>query len=171
MTEHQLTLHHFTFFRLPSQCPARYRLPPRQLSEATTICTFPWLALNTAVWERGMGGRRGRWGRTSKRVQFQTWAGMIKNRDCLHCTSHMGPLLPLPLDFLSLLPISLDEITACPGLLRAPHCFTLLGVAAAHSFAFVYVAQHKYISYVFLKREQVPEVLMLHINLLNSVVW
>lgn len=81
-----------------------------------------------AVWERGMGGRWGRWGRTSKCVQFRTWAGMIKNCDCLHCTSHMGPLLPLPLDFLPILPIFEDEITAWPVLLGAPRCFTLLEV-------------------------------------------
>lgn len=104
---------------------------------------FPCLALSTVVWERGMGGRRGRWGRTSKCVQLRTWAAMIKNRDCLQCTSHMGPLLPLPLDFLSLLPISLDEITVCPGLLMAAHSFTLL-VAATLSFVSV-LAQDKYI--------------------------
>ncbi|KAM7374760.1 hypothetical protein PAMP_007400 [Pampus punctatissimus] len=28
--------------------------------EATTICTFPRSALGAAVWELGMGGRRGR---------------------------------------------------------------------------------------------------------------
>lgn len=38
----------------------------------------------------------------------------------------MGPVLPLPLDFLPILPISLDEITA--WLLSAPLCFTVLEV-------------------------------------------
>lgn len=45
---------------------------------------------------------------------------MIMKRDCLLCAFHMGPALPLPLDFLSMLPIVLEEITANPELLRAP---------------------------------------------------
>lgn len=157
----------------PSQCPTRYWMPPRPslgppLSDAA-ICTFPWLALSTAVWERGMGGRRGRWGRTSKCVQFRTWAGMIKNGDCLHCTSHMGPLVPLPLDFLPILPISLHEITAWPELLGGFSLLYIAGLlliafAAAHSFLLF-----KNIFKVFLKCVQLPVLGFLFCFI--SIIW
>lgn len=70
----------------------------------------------------GMEGWEG-WGRRGARGQHQSVS--ISEREpgplnCLHCSSRMGPVLPLPLDFLSVLPISLDEITACTELLGAP---------------------------------------------------
>lgn len=120
----------------PTQCPTRYWMPPRPslsppLSEATI-----WLALCTAVWERGMGGRRGRWGRTSKWVQFRTWAGMIKKGRLFTLHFPYGPSPPPPSRF----PAHTSYLCGRDNsLARAPRDFSLLyivGGAAAHSFAF-----------------------------------
>lgn len=44
---------------------------------------------------------------------------MIKNGGCLHSASGAASLLPLPLHFLSIFPIPLNEITGSPGLLSS----------------------------------------------------
>ena len=110
--------------------PPRLSLGP-PLAKAA-ICMFSWLALSSAVWEQGMGGRRGRWGRRSKWVQFRTWAGMIKKLRLFTLHLPYGPSAPPPARFpvhTSYFPgwdNSLDAAT----LLGASHFFTLFEVWA-----------------------------------------
>lgn len=128
-----LTVHSSTLLDFFFQVGVTYRAPQITSTIMNTIVRRPLTPLHipgpSSCVPVGPGLSLSPWalwsgrpsaGTTSKCVHLQTWGGMIMKRDCLLCSSHMGPALLLPPDFLSVLPIILEEITACPELLRTP---------------------------------------------------